>query len=161
MSITKEHAAQLQDKPAVVCCRTVKGTKLAPADLEDPAIFADLQESGLISITPDTLTIGEVLGAVLNRDVDGLTSLTADMLEGVQLRAKAEPLSPIAPAPSAPEEASGVARPAKSSGGVFHLKVKQATDLELSFPLSFPQGAPLGEYEGGFSPQPVQPSPPS
>jgi D-proline reductase (dithiol) PrdA len=134
MSITKEHAAQLQDKPAVVCCRTVKGTKLAPADLEDPAIFADLQESGLVSITPDTLTIGEVLGAVLTRDVDGLTNLTADMLDGAQIRAKPEVLVPAA----APPE---VAR--SGGGGVFYLKVRQATDLELSFP--------LGEYEGGIS----------
>jgi D-proline reductase (dithiol) PrdA len=47
VSITKEHAAKLGGKPAIVCCRTVKGTTINPADLEDPAIFADLEESGL------------------------------------------------------------------------------------------------------------------
>jgi D-proline reductase (dithiol) PrdA len=149
MSITKEHAAQLQDKPAVVCCRTVKGTTLAPADLEDPAIFPDLQESGLVNITPDTLTIGEVLGAALTRDVEALTGLTADMLEGVKLRAKE-----AAPASDEKAEKSGAPRPVRAggAGGVFHLKVKQATDLELSFPLG---GEPLGEYGDGVSVQPA------
>jgi len=83
MSITKEIADQFKDAPAIVCCRTTKGTIISAGDLEDPSIFPDMEESGLIAITPDTLTIGEVVGAKLLRDIDGLTSVTAEMLEGV------------------------------------------------------------------------------
>ncbi|MFW5489819.1 MAG: D-proline reductase (dithiol) proprotein PrdA [Desulfovibrio sp.] len=83
MSITRELALQFKDSPAVVCCRTTKGTAIAPSDLEDPSIFPDMVESGLINLTPDTLTIGQVLGATLLKDIDGLTNLTADLLEGV------------------------------------------------------------------------------
>jgi D-proline reductase (dithiol) PrdA len=142
MSITKEHAAQLQDKPAFVCCRTVKGTKIAPADLEDPAIFGDLAESGLITITPETLTIAEVLGAVLKKDVDALTGLTAELLDGVNAKtATAAPASAGAgPAAAGPGKAA--AQP--SSSGVFYFKADKADGIEISFPL-FGGG---GEFTG-------------
>ncbi|GHV73581.1 D-proline reductase (dithiol) proprotein PrdA [Spirochaetia bacterium] len=139
MSMTKEHAAQLKDKPAIVCCRTVKGTVISPADLEDPAIFPDLEESGLITITPETLTVGEVMGATLKIDIDALNCLTADILDGVTLKAAA-----TAPASAAPAPASAAAgKPAGPSfgGGVFHFKVDKADGLEFSFP--------LGGYGGG------------
>lgn len=129
MSITKELAEQFHDKPAVVCCRTTKGTCLVPADLEDPSIFADLEESGLVTITPDTLTIGQVLGAVLKKDVDGLTNLTAELLDGVKAAPAAAPVS--APAPAA-----AAAAPAISfGGGMVRLKADQVTGLDFSFPL--------------------------
>lgn len=88
MSITRELAHEFKDSPAIVCCRTTKGTVISPGDLEDPSIFKDMEESGLISITEDTLTIGEVLGAKLVKDIDGLTSLTADLLEGTLKKTK-------------------------------------------------------------------------
>lgn len=84
MSITTELAKQFKNSPAIVCCRTTKGTAISAADLEDPSIFKDMEESGLIKITEDTLTIGEVLGKKLLKDIEGLTSLTADLLEGVE-----------------------------------------------------------------------------
>lgn len=84
MSITTELAKQFKNSPAIVCCRTTKGTAISAADLEDPSIFKDMEESGLIKITEDTLTIGEVLGKKLVKDIEGLTSLTADLLEGVE-----------------------------------------------------------------------------
>lgn len=128
MSITKELAEQYSNKPAVVCCRTTKGTCLVPADLEDPNIFADLEESGLITLTPDTLTIGQVLGAVLKKDVDGLTNLTADLLDGV----KAAPAPAAAPVASA---ASAAAPAISFNGGMLRLKADQVTGLDFSFPL--------------------------
>ncbi|MDR2745346.1 MAG: hypothetical protein LBB66_09195, partial [Desulfovibrio sp.] len=118
MSMTKEHAEQFGDKPAIVCCRAVKGTVITPAELEDPAIFADLEESGLIAITPDTLKVGEVLGATLKKDVDGLTSLTADLLDGVKKQPAAAP---------AAVPAGAVCR---ASGGVLHIKADQVIGLD-------------------------------
>lgn len=83
MSITKESASQHKNDPAVVCCRTTKGTVISPGDLEDPVILPDLEDSGLVSIPNDVLKIGEVIGAVLKKDIDGLTPLTHELLEGI------------------------------------------------------------------------------
>ncbi|MCL2520446.1 MAG: D-proline reductase (dithiol) proprotein PrdA [Spirochaetaceae bacterium] len=125
--MTKEHAAKFSDKPAIVCCRTVKGTTIGPAELEDPAIFNDLEESGLITITADTLTVGEVLGAVLKKDIDALTSLTADLLDGVKVKA-------VAPAVASPAAVSNVAS-AVPAGGMFYFKADKADGIEISFPI--------------------------
>jgi D-proline reductase (dithiol) PrdA len=136
--MTKEHAAQLQDKPAIVCCRTTKGTVISAADLEDPAIFPDLEESGLITITPQTLTVGEAIGATLKKDIDALTSLSAEILDGVKAKA-------AAPAAPAPAPAGGKPAPAgkpASAGGVFYFKADKADGIEISFP--------LGGYSGEF-----------
>ena len=59
-----------------------KGLVISEADLEDPAIFEDLEESGLLSIDKDGLTIQEVLGKTLLVDAEALTSITMDMVEG-------------------------------------------------------------------------------
>jgi D-proline reductase (dithiol) PrdA len=141
--MTKEHADQYANKPAVVCCRTTKGTVITPAELEDPAIFPDMIESGLINITPETLNVGEVLGATLTRDVDGLTSLTAAMLDGVR-KAGAAPAAKTSVAPAAP---TGVS--AGPCGGVLRVIAKQVGELDLSIP--------LGGYVGGAAIPPVCP----
>jgi D-proline reductase (dithiol) PrdA len=141
MSITKEHAAKLNDKPAIVCCRTVKGTVIGPADLEDPAIFSDLEESGLVSITAQTLTIGEVLGAVLKKDIDALTSLTSDVLDGVKAKASAPAASHADVAP----KAAGANR----SGGMFYFKADKADGIEISFPLGGYSGEVVGAETAG------------
>lgn len=83
MSITKEAAKQHLNDPAVVCCRTTKGTVLGPGELEDPTVIPDLEDSGLVELPKNVLKIGEVLGAKLLKDVDGLTPLTSDLLEGL------------------------------------------------------------------------------
>ncbi|MDR2893160.1 MAG: D-proline reductase (dithiol) proprotein PrdA [Deltaproteobacteria bacterium] len=141
MSMTKEHAEQYKDKPAVVCCRATKGTVITAAELEDPGIFPDLEESGLITITPETLTVGEVIGATLTRDVDGLTSLTAAMLDGVTKKAEAAP-APVAAA--APAAAAPVA--AACCGGVLHIKADSVTGLDLTIPLGGFGGAVPAEF---------------
>ncbi len=129
MSITKELAEQLKDSPAVVCCRTTQGTAISPSDLEDPNIFPEMEESGLITITADTLKIGQVIGATLKRDVDGLTSLTAEMMEG------------IVEANNASEEKSITEKPISKGGnvkvdkGMLHIEADQINGLKLSLPL--------------------------
>ena len=49
MSITAETAKQHANDPAVLCCRAEEGTVLEPANFEDPAIFPDLIDSGLLN----------------------------------------------------------------------------------------------------------------
>ena len=46
MSITAETAQEHAKDPAVLCCRAEAGKVIAPDDLEDPAIFPDLVDSG-------------------------------------------------------------------------------------------------------------------
>lgn len=135
MSITNEHAEQLKDKPAIVCCRTVTGTVIGPADLEDPSIFADLQDSGLIDITPDILSIGEVLGAILVKDVDALTGLTADVLENITPKATGGTPEVTAVFPALSANAAVI------NGGVLHIKADQVTGLDLSIPLGMFAGS--------------------
>lgn len=80
MSITLETAkAHARDK-AVTCCRFEKGEVVGPENLEDPAIFPDLEDSGLLAFPEDALTIGEVLGATMKETADSLTVLTRDMV---------------------------------------------------------------------------------
>jgi D-proline reductase (dithiol) PrdA len=125
MSITKELAEQHKDSPAIVCCRTTKGTAISPKDLEDPTIFDDMEESGLITITDDTLSIGEVLGATLKKDVEGLTSLTPDLLEGVTGKRNT--------AEKKTDEGTGVTTVANDC--MMHIEVDQLTGLNLTVPV--------------------------
>ena len=82
MSITVETAQAHANDPAVTCCRFEAGTVVEPANLEDPAIFPDLVESGLLVLPENTLTIGQVLGAKLTATCDALTALTPENAEG-------------------------------------------------------------------------------
>ncbi|RYL88498.1 D-proline reductase (dithiol) proprotein PrdA [Sporolactobacillus sp. THM7-4] len=80
MSITVETASQHYNDPAVLCCLRKKGTVISASDLEDPAIFPDLEESGLLTLSEDSLTIGQVLGSTLEQDADAMTPLTPELV---------------------------------------------------------------------------------
>ncbi|WP_050607156.1 D-proline reductase (dithiol) proprotein PrdA [Clostridium niameyense] len=84
MSMTAEHAEELKNEPAVVCCRTEEGTILTAENLEDPEIFPDMVDSGLLTIPDNHLKVGEVIGAKLLKTVDSLTPLTTDIVEGAK-----------------------------------------------------------------------------
>ncbi|MBP2100306.1 D-proline reductase (dithiol) proprotein PrdA [Enterococcus rivorum] len=83
MSITVETAKDHAKDPAVLCCRAEAGIIIQPENLEDPALFADLEDSGLLKMPEDCLTIEQVLGAKLTKTLDALIPLTPDALEGV------------------------------------------------------------------------------
>lgn len=83
MSITQEMADEHQNDSAVLCCRTEAGTIIKPSNLEDPEIFPDLEDSNLLIIPKDVLTIKQVLGATLKETTDALTPLTREMLDNV------------------------------------------------------------------------------
>ncbi|EPY2274312.1 D-proline reductase (dithiol) proprotein PrdA [Clostridium sporogenes] len=84
MSMTAEHAEALKNEHAVVCCRTEEGTILSADNLEDPEIFPDMVDSGLLTIPDNCLKVGEVIGAKLLKTVDSLTPLTSDIVEGAK-----------------------------------------------------------------------------
>ncbi len=135
MSITAETAKAHANDPAVSCCRFEAGTVIDTSNLEDPAIFGDLEDSGLLTITSETLTIGEVLGATLTQTVDALTPITADIVEGIQKpaaaeevkeEAKVEAVAPVAP----------VAPVSSVSGGVVKIHIGEGRDINLEIPLN-------------------------
>lgn len=127
MSITNEQAQQFKDSPAIVCCRTTAGTIISASDLEDPSIFPDLEDSGLIEITPDTLTIGEVVGATLLKDIDGLTAITANLLDGVIKKSQAAETKGV-------EEEN--VQMLKVNDGMIHIQVDQMSGVNLKVPAS-------------------------
>lgn len=140
MSITLETAAQHKNDPAVVCCLTEVGTEISPADLEDPAIFPDLEDSGLLSLPADGLKIGQVLGAKLTKTVDALTPLTPDMLEGIQTmeaEAEAEEVAATVEAECIPEVQATAPKTGDASvvaGGVVKIRIEEAKGINLEFP---------------------------
>ena len=50
MSITAETAKAHVNDPAVLCCRAEAGITIEAANLEDPAIFDELVDSGLLTL---------------------------------------------------------------------------------------------------------------
>lgn len=84
MSITIEQAEKFKNKVAVVCCRMESGTIIAPEHLEDPSIFPELEDSGLLNIPNNCAKIGQVIGAKLLKTIDSLTPITPDILEGMK-----------------------------------------------------------------------------
>ena len=83
MSISVEYANEHKDSPAVLCCRAEEGTVLSAHNLEDPAIFDYLEDSGLLSLE-GALSIGQVLGARLTKTADSLTPVTLELVDQIQ-----------------------------------------------------------------------------
>ncbi|MBP6142702.1 MAG: D-proline reductase (dithiol) proprotein PrdA [Proteocatella sp.] len=130
MSITLETAKAHAKDPAVSCCRFEAGTVIEVSNLEDPAIFADLQDSGLLNISDDCLTIEQVLGAKLTKTVDALTPLTAEVVEGIAAPAAEEKKVEVA-------EAAPVAAPVMpaSNGGAVRIHIGEGKNIDLEIPL--------------------------
>lgn len=82
MSITAETAREHANDPAVLCCRAEEGLVIGPANLEDPAIFDELVDSGLLNLD-GCLTIGQILGAKLTKTCDSLTPITVDVIDSI------------------------------------------------------------------------------
>ena len=137
MSITAETAKAHANDPAVLCCRAEGGITIEPANLEDPAIFDELVDSGLLNLD-GCLKIGQVLGAKLTKTSDSLCPLTADNVDG--FKTDDEFAAEVAPAK---EEAPAEAAPAASvQGAVTTIKhgkvvisIKEGKDIYLELPI--------------------------
>jgi len=81
MSISAKQAKEYANDFAVSCCRFEIGTVIDVSHLENPRIFSDLEESGLLSIPVDCYSIGQVLGAALIKTIDPLTPITSEYVE--------------------------------------------------------------------------------
>ena len=139
MSITAEIAKQHANDPAVLCCRAEAGIIIEPANLEDPAIFDELVDSGLLNLD-GCLKIGQILGAKLTKTLDSLSPLTADVVEGakdsVEEEAEEE-AEEAAEEVAAPAAAPAAAAPAATAvaGGVLKIHIGEGKDIDLSIPV--------------------------
>ena len=146
MSITAETAKEHAHDPAVLCCRAEAGITIEPANLEDPAIFDDLVDSGLLTLD-GCLTIEEVLGAKLTKTCDSLCPLTNDVLDGVKAPTTEAPAEEVAEAPA--EEAAPVAAPV--AGGTLKIHIGEGKDINLEIPVGAlgASGAAVAEVPAG------------
>ncbi|MCL2575984.1 MAG: D-proline reductase (dithiol) proprotein PrdA [Defluviitaleaceae bacterium] len=81
MAISAESVKEYASSPAVSCCRFEAGTIIDHSNLEDPALFVDLEDSGLLSIPKNCLTIGQVMGAKIIKTINALTPITSEYAE--------------------------------------------------------------------------------
>ena len=142
MSISVETAKEHLNDPAVLCCRREKGKLLEASDLEDPTLFPDYEDSGLLELPDNVLKIGQVLGATLNKTMDALMPLTPDVVDNIQDPSAQddEEDTDNAPAtedatPASPDVTATVAN-GNVSNGVVHLSVKEGKGIELDVPLA-------------------------
>lgn len=134
MSITAETAKEHLNDKAVFCCRAEEGIVIGPDNLEDPGLFDDLVDSGLLSFPDDALTIGQVLGAKLVKTTDALVPITPSIIDAVQGgEAKTEAVEEVVEA--APVAAAPVAQ-ASAPAGVFRLQIGKGENINIEIPLS-------------------------
>ena len=137
MSITAETAKAHANDPAVLCCRAEGGITIEPANLEDPAIFDELVDSGLLNLD-GCLKIGQVLGAKLTKTSDSLCPLTADNVDGFktddELAVEEAPAKEEAPAEAAPAASVQGAITTIKHGKVV-ISIKEGKDIYLELPI--------------------------
>jgi len=127
MSITQETLQQHLKDPAIFCCRREKGIIISAADLEDPGLFDDMAESGLLELSPDGLRIEQVIGNTLTKDVEALTPITRDVLDKVNEVDEPAEAVPEAPQQAAPEP---VIQPKVGGNGMIHIEIGKAEKFE-------------------------------
>ncbi|MBR7087847.1 MAG: sugar transporter [Mogibacterium sp.] len=136
MSIELEYALEHKNDPAVLCCRMEPG-EISHHNLEDPAIFPDLVDTGLLSLD-GCLTIGQCIGATLKETSDSLTPLTAAIVDNIQDPDAAEE-APAEEAPAAEEAAPAIAVPegtaVRIGGGYVRLYIAEGKDISIEFPV--------------------------
>ena len=137
MSITTETAKHHANDPAVFCCRAEEGITIGPENLEDPAIFDELVDSGLLNLD-GCLTIKEVLGAKLIKTCDSLTPITAAVIDAPVAVAEEAPAAEEEaeeeePAPAVSGSVQGVG--AYVSGGKVVLSIKEGKDIYIELPI--------------------------
>ncbi len=137
MSITAETCKEHAKDPAVLCCRAEAGITIGPENLEDPAIFDDLVDSGLLKLD-GCLTIEEILGAKLTKTCDSLTPITADVVEGAKVAAPAAE-EVVEEAPAAP--AAPVTATTTVAGGTLKIHIGEGKDINIELPMGIGAGA--------------------
>ena len=146
MSLTQEMAEKHKDDVAVLCCRAEAGTVLSEHNLEDPSLFDEMVDMGILEIPEDTLTIGQVMGATLKETADSLTALTpantddfneasSEEEEADEEVSAAETQTASANQANAGVEAGNGFAP-KLANGVVKIHIGEGKNINLEVPLS-------------------------
>lgn len=140
MSISAETALERKNDPAVLCCRAEAGTVLSSHNLEDPEIFDELEDSGLLKLD-GCLKIGQVLGSVLVKTCDSLTPLTADTIDHPRVMENPSPEdtasskeNPLEAAPLLTPPASPAAS-ALPAGGILKIHIGEGSGIDIELPV--------------------------
>ena len=138
MALTHEQAQANLDKKAVLALRSVEGTTVSEALLEDPAMFDQLVDLGLIEIPENTLTIGEVLGAETKGLVEGLTAITPDLVDTSKVVSAVEETSQEvsneeALAATSSEDVDISFDFSETSSNGFVISIEEGRDIRLEF----------------------------
>jgi len=127
MSMSAENAAPLTadilegvSEKAVLKYNKKAGEVIKVSDLENPMHFEKLQDSLLIDLTDRVLKREDVVGKVLRTDVNAITAITPDLLEGYE-----------------EEEKMGETPRATTSlsGGVLRIKIAEGRGIDIEVPL--------------------------
>ena len=130
MSITADTLKKHLKDPAIFCCRREKGLVIGAADLEDPSLFDDMVEAGLLELSENGLRIEQVLGSTLMQDVEALTPITRavlDKVNDVEVEEKKE--TPVNVLTDQPVAATQI-KSALGGNGMIHIEIGKAEKLE-------------------------------
>lgn len=143
MSISAEYAESHKDSPAVLCCRAEEGVILSSHNLEDPEIFDELVDSGLLNLK-GALKIGEVLGGKLLKTCDSLTPLTADLVERSAESFAEEKKEAEAPAAAEPAAAPAPVQESAplAAGGTLKIHIGEGKGIDIQIPMGIAAAAP-------------------
>ena len=132
MSITQETLQKHLKDPAILCCRREKGTVIGAADLEDPGLFDDMQEAGLLTLSSDGLRIEQVIGRTLLQDTEALTSITKEVLDSVNKTAEDDKADTAEVSGGAPSDTPVISSSAAQTGGngMIHIEIGKAEKFE-------------------------------
>lgn len=139
MSITLETAEQHKMDYAVVCCRTEAGKIITADTLEDPGIFPDLEDSGLLNIPENCLKIGEVLGAKIIVTIDSLTPITPDVVEGANIIETSVPKVEVLETKEVEQKTVQTASLTQNTG-VIKIHIGEGKDIDLEIPVGYSAG---------------------
>ena len=134
MAISEKSALEHSNDYAVTCCRVEAGTVIKAEHLEDPGLFPDFEDSGLLKIPANCYKIGQVLGQKSIAVIDALVAMTpanVDGLAGAQEEAQAQD----APEP-APAVLANIAAVQGQSGQNVRIHIGEGKDITLDIPLS-------------------------
>ncbi|MGN0378381.1 MAG: D-proline reductase (dithiol) proprotein PrdA [Butyrivibrio sp.] len=128
MSITNETLQKHLKDPAIFCCRRQKGLVISAADLEDPSLFDDMIDAGLLELSENGLRIEQVLGSTLLQDVEALTPITRDVLDKVN--ETVEEKDTKTEKADASEQFAPVIKTKAGGNGMIHIEIGKAEKLE-------------------------------
>jgi len=127
MALNSEQIKEHINDFAVCCCRLEAGTVINESHLENPEIFTDLEESGILKIPSDCYTIGQALGARLIKTIDALTPITPEYVN----------IAPSDRSTAIPLESAEYFNINSASEPTIKIHIAEGKDIKLEIPAAY------------------------